>query len=52
MPFKDHRRQATSVGDVWRGTLTSCHQTEYHTKRRYRYFPVERAAGAETRPTA
>ena len=32
---------ADPLGDVWRGTLTSCHQTQYHTKRRYRYFPVE-----------
>ena len=33
--------RAFLAGDVWRGTLTSCHQTQYHTKRRYRYFPVE-----------
>mmetsp|Transcript_12212 Transcript_12212/g.49171 ORF Transcript_12212/g.49171 Transcript_12212/m.49171 type:complete len:444 (-) Transcript_12212:124-1455(-) len=27
--------------DVWRGLLTSCHQTEFHLSRSRRYFPVD-----------
>ena len=35
------RDQAFIAGDVWRGTLTSCHQNSKHLERRWRYFPVE-----------
>mmetsp|Transcript_5760 Transcript_5760/g.18268 ORF Transcript_5760/g.18268 Transcript_5760/m.18268 type:complete len:218 (+) Transcript_5760:83-736(+) len=29
------------TSDLWRGFLTSCHQTDVHVEREYRYYPVE-----------
>ena len=36
-----HMDQAFLPGDVWRGHLTSCHQTALHARRRFRYVAVE-----------
>ena len=41
-----HMDQAFLPGDVWRGHLTSCHQTALHARRRFRYVAVERGRRA------
>ncbi|KAJ8605695.1 hypothetical protein CTAYLR_010144 [Chrysophaeum taylorii] len=43
MPLSRFRGQERPfrANDVWRGTLTSCHQNQYHLRRNYRYFPVD-----------
>lgn len=35
------RERPFRSGDVWRGTLTSCHQNGQHLHRKFRYFPVD-----------
>ena len=47
-----HMDQAFLPGDVWRGHLTSCHQTALHARRRFRYVAVERGRRAPRAPRA